>query len=110
MTDKQLTIAVSSQNRKQVTQHAGKCRKFWLYHVVDNKTLDKTLIEMTKEQSFSATKEALPAPLQGIDVLITGGCGEGLPKRLAKFGIKTYVTETLALDEAVAAYLAEHTA
>ena len=28
-----MQIAVTSQNRKTVTEHAGKCRKFWIYDI-----------------------------------------------------------------------------
>ena len=44
-----LRIAVSSQNRKTVTDHAGRCRKFWVYEVRQNKVHNKTLRELTLE-------------------------------------------------------------
>jgi hypothetical protein len=31
----EMKIAVTSQNRKTITSHAGKCRKFWVYEVED---------------------------------------------------------------------------
>ncbi len=30
-----MKIAVTSQNRKTITDHAGKCRKFWLFDIDD---------------------------------------------------------------------------
>jgi hypothetical protein len=47
-----MKIAVTSQNRKTVTGHAAKCRKFWLYRIEADQVEDKTLLELPKEQAF----------------------------------------------------------
>lgn len=54
-----LLIAITSQNKKHVTPHAGKCRRFWLYKIVqdgDDATSQivksKTLHEFDKEFCF----------------------------------------------------------
>lgn len=39
-----MKIAVTSQNRKTITGHAGKCLKFWLYESDDKTILKKTLL------------------------------------------------------------------
>ena len=36
-----MKIAVTSQNRKTVTGHAGKCRKFWIYEVEGSAVISK---------------------------------------------------------------------
>ena len=46
------------------------------------------------------------AGLQGVQVLITGGMGEGLTRRLAGMGIEGLVTPETDPDLAVAAWLA----
>jgi predicted Fe-Mo cluster-binding NifX family protein len=38
-----MKIAVTSQNRKTITSHAGKCRKFWVYEVEDNVACGKNI-------------------------------------------------------------------
>jgi predicted Fe-Mo cluster-binding NifX family protein len=99
-------IAVASQNRKTVTGHAGKCRKFWIYAVDAGAVTDKTLLELPREQSFHEYHDASPHPLQGAQVLIAGGMGEGLARRLASMGIEALVTPETDPDRAVAAWLA----
>jgi predicted Fe-Mo cluster-binding NifX family protein len=100
-----MKIAVTSQNRKTITGHAGKCRKFWIYEIVDKKVVDKTLLELALEQSFHESHAAGPHPLDGINVLISGGAGQGLIRRLNNMGIQGLVTPETDPDSAVAAYL-----
>ena len=101
-----MKIAVASQNRKSVTGHAGKCRKFWIYAIESGAVKDKTLLELPREQSFHDYRGAEPHPLQGVQTLITGGMGEGLARRLAGMGIEGLVTPETDPDLAVAAFLA----
>lgn len=100
-----MKIAVTSQNRKTVTGHAGKCRKFWVYEVDAGQTLSKTLLELPQTQSFHES-HGQAHPLDDIDVLITGGMGEGLQRRLRQNGIEAAATSATDPDQAVAAWLA----
>ncbi len=99
-------IAVASQNRRNVTGHAGKCRRFWVYDIESGAVKGRQLLELPREQSFHEHTGAEPHPLQGVQVLITGGMGEGLARRLAGMGIEGLVTSETDPDHAVAAYLA----
>ena len=101
-----LRIAVSSQNRKTVTEHAGKCRKFWIYEIAQGKLASKTLLELPIEQSFHAAAEDQPHPLDSSHVLLTAGIGSGLQQRLLRRGIEGVLTTETDPDRAVAAYLA----
>jgi predicted Fe-Mo cluster-binding NifX family protein len=101
-----MKIAVASQNRKSVTGHAGKCRKFWIYDIEARAVKEKNLLELPREQSFHEHHGAEPHPLHGVQVLITGGMGEGLVRRLATMDIAGFVTSETDPDLAVAAYLA----
>ncbi len=98
-------IAVASQNRKTITGHAGKCRKFWVYEVADREITTKNLLELPIEQSFHASDHAVPHPLDGINVLICGGLGSGLQNRLKRKGILAVATAETNPDQAVAAWL-----
>ncbi len=100
-----MKIAVTSQNRKLITGHAGKCRNFWIYEADGKKIVNKTLLELALEQSLHASHGAGPHPLDGIDVLICGGAGEGLIRRLDRMGIRGLVTQETEPDSAVAAFL-----
>jgi predicted Fe-Mo cluster-binding NifX family protein len=99
-----MNIAATSQNRKAVTGHAGKCRKFWVYEIEGGQVKNKTLLELAKEQSFHESHGG-PHPLDSVNVLISGGMGGGLRSRLAQRGVEALVTTETDPDRAVAAYL-----
>ncbi len=100
-----MRIAVASQNRKAVTGHAGKCRRFWVYEIEELAVKGRNLLELPKEQSFHESHGG-PHPLDGVSVLITGGMGSGLQSRLRRRGIEALVTTETDPDRAVAAHLA----
>lgn len=99
-------IAVTSQNRKTVTEHAGKCRKFWVYDVKQGQVTGKTLLELPIEQSLHESPAGQAHPLDAVDVLITAGIGSGLQQRLQQQGIQSVVTREESPDQAVAVFLA----
>ena len=99
-------VAVCSQNRKAVTEHAGKCRKFWVYDIEQGRVVGRSLLELSIEQSFHEAKEGQAHPLDEVDVLITGSIGGGLQQRLRQRGILGVVTTETDLDQAVADFLA----
>ena len=76
-----MQIAVTSQNRKTITEHAGKCRKFWIYDIEKGALTGKRLVELAIEQSLHASHHQLPEMLAGINVLIGGSMGPGLHNR-----------------------------
>ena len=100
-----MKIAVTSQNRKSITEHAGRCRKFWIFVTENNKIVDKQLLELPKEQAFHESSPHEPHPLDDIDVLIAGGLGQGLVRRLARKDIKGLVTMESDPEKAVLLYL-----
>lgn len=101
-----MKIAVASQNRKQVTGHTGRCRRFWIYELEAGEVLSRTLLELPIDQSFHAISPQAPHPLDGVQVLISSGMGEGLVERLARMGIEGLITTESDPDRAVALYLA----
>jgi predicted Fe-Mo cluster-binding NifX family protein len=101
----EMKIAVTSQNRKTITGHAGKCRKFWVYEVEDNSVRDKHLLELPLSQSFHECDHDALHPLDGVKLLITGGLGLGLQHRLEHKGIVALATAETDPDNAVAAWL-----
>jgi predicted Fe-Mo cluster-binding NifX family protein len=100
-----MQIAVTSQNRKTITEHAGKCRKFWIYDIEKNEVAGKWLIELSMAQSFHASHHELAEPLADINVLITASMGAGLHQRLKQNGILPVVTLEDNPDTAVSAFL-----
>jgi predicted Fe-Mo cluster-binding NifX family protein len=100
-----MKIAVTSQNRRIITEHAGRCRKFWVFTIEGGRIINKELLELPKELSFHESHGQQAHPLDGIDVLIAGGMGEGLVKRLERKGIKGLVTKETDPERAVSLYL-----
>lgn len=96
-----LRIAVSSQNRKTVTDHAGRCRKFWVYEIRKNKVDNKILRELTLEQTLHSSQLGDGHPLNDVHVMITAGMSPFLYQRLQRGGIKPFVTDESDPDKAV---------
>jgi predicted Fe-Mo cluster-binding NifX family protein len=101
----EMKIAIASQNRKTVTGHAGKCRKFWIYEVEGCEVTDKRLLELPIEQSFHESNPNAPHPLDEVNVLISGGMGNGLQARLKQMGIMAVATSETDLDRALADWI-----
>ena len=73
-----MKIAVASQNRREITEHAGRCRKFWIYDIDNGTIANKELLELAKEQSFHDSIPYEASALDDMQVLIAGGMGTGL--------------------------------
>ena len=99
-----MKIAITSQNKKHVTGHAGKCRKFWVLEVLDNQLITKELIELPKEASIRASGQ-LPEALEGIDKFITSGMGEGMQRRLDALNIDYEIIEMILVDDCISKYV-----
>ncbi|MCU7940060.1 MAG: nitrogen fixation protein [gamma proteobacterium symbiont of Bathyaustriella thionipta] len=101
-----MKVAITSQNRKTITSHAGKCRKFWIVEIENNEVINKELLELAIEQSFHSSSPFEPHPFDTINILVTGGMGNGLVQRLSAKGIQGLVTSETDLDKAISALLA----
>ena len=101
-----MKIAVTSQNRKEVTGHAGRCRKFWVFEVQDQDIVGRELLELAKEQCLHDMAPGIAAPLEAVNVLIVGGMGSGLRERLARQRIRVVVTQEKDPERAVRLWLA----
>jgi predicted Fe-Mo cluster-binding NifX family protein len=43
-----MKIAVTSQSRKKLTEHAGRCRKLWVFTTDGESIVSKELLELPK--------------------------------------------------------------
>jgi len=100
-----MKIAVASQNRKEITGHTGRCRKFWIYQIENDVIATKELLELPKEQSFHESSTLEPSPLDHVQVLIAGGMGSGLVRRLQEKNIQALITKETNPDQAVKDFL-----
>ena len=97
-----MKIAVTSENRQTVTNHAGRCRKFWVYETEYADVVGKHLVELPGEQHFH---DAFPSSLRDINVLITGGLAGSLRYYLKQQGVQAVATQESDPDRAVTAWL-----
>lgn len=100
-----MKIAVASQNRKEITGHTGMCRKFWIYAIENDAIAGKEMLELPKDQSFHETSPLEPSPLDHVQVLIAGGMGTGLARRLQQKNIQALITKETNPDQAVEDFL-----
>ncbi|MEJ2480179.1 MAG: NifB/NifX family molybdenum-iron cluster-binding protein [Acidihalobacter sp.] len=100
-----MKIAVASQNRREVTGHAGRCRNFWLYDIQDGEVAGSELLELPRSQSFHDHAPHLPHPLDSVQIVITGGMGSGFVEKLGRRGIEAVATSQRDPDQAVADWL-----
>lgn len=102
-----MKIAVTSQNFRTVTGHAGRARRFLIYDVPPGR--EPALVErldLPRELAMHEFHAAGPHPIDGVDVILSEGFGEGFARRMAKRGIIAATTDKTDPVDAVKAYLA----
>ncbi|MCB1802863.1 MAG: nitrogen fixation protein [Gammaproteobacteria bacterium] len=96
-----MRIGVTSQNFRTITGHAGKSRRYLVF-TADGKgeLVEVERFDLPLEMSIHAY-HGEAHPVFGLDMVITGGCGEGYVRRLAAHGVQ--VVATSATDPVTAA-------
>jgi predicted Fe-Mo cluster-binding NifX family protein len=98
-----MKIAVSSQNFRTITGHGGKSRRFLIFEA-DGSAAPKEIdrLDLPMDMSLHDYHGAdHPLFQAGVDVVITGSCGNGFVQRLGRQGIRVFATA--ATDPADAA-------
>lgn len=87
-----MKIAVTSQNFRTITGHAGKTRRFLIY---DANSIDPEIaverLNLPKEMSIHSSQDS-EHPLDIVDILITQSCGNGFLKKMDKRKIQVFQT------------------
>jgi predicted Fe-Mo cluster-binding NifX family protein len=88
-----MKIAVTSQNFRTITQHAGKTRRFLIFEQAPTSSDAKEIarLDLPKEMSIHEF-HGENHPIFEMDYLITGSCGQGFAKRLASAGVTVLIT------------------
>ncbi|HHO60025.1 MAG TPA: nitrogen fixation protein [Thiotrichales bacterium] len=77
-----MKIAVTSQNFRTITGHAGKTRRFIIYKAdAEGNPQEVARLDLSKEMSMHAWPGG-PHPIDAVDVLITAGCGDGFANKM----------------------------
>ena len=102
-----MKIAVTSQNFRTVTPHAGRTRRFLVYDApTAGEPVEAGRLAVPKELTMHAFHGEGPHPLDAVDVVIAGSFGEGFAARMQARGIVVVATELTDPSEAVKEYLA----
>lgn len=102
-----MQIAVSSQNFREVTGHAGHARRFLVYEIDEARAIHLVdRLDLPKEFAIHGFDDRQPHPLYDMDVLITGGAGEGFKRRLATRGVQVVATGETDPETAVRDFMA----
>lgn len=99
-----MKIAVTSQNFRTVTGHAGKTRRFLIYEIgADRAPREIERLDLPKGMAFHDFRGDGPHPVDVVNVLVTSGCGQGFSNRMASRGIRVIPTSETDPDKAVVA-------
>lgn len=102
-----MKIAVTSQNFRTVTGHAGRARRFLVYDAEpDAEPVEVERLDLPKELAMHDFHGGGPHPVDAFDVILSGGFGEGFARRLATRGVIAAVTPETDPVAAVKAFLA----
>ncbi|MEI6415869.1 MAG: NifB/NifX family molybdenum-iron cluster-binding protein [Pseudomonadota bacterium] len=102
-----MRIAITSQNFRTVTGHAGRARRFIVFEA-DGLSAPREVerIDLDENMTIHGYDHRAAHPLDNMDVLITGGAGEGFVRNLAARGVQVVATPEDDPQLAVAAFLA----
>jgi predicted Fe-Mo cluster-binding NifX family protein len=88
-----MRIAITSQNFRAITGHAGKSRRFLVFEACAGaEPQELARLDLPRELAFHEFQGEGPHPVDGNDVVITQSCGAGFIQRLGRRGIRVIVT------------------
>lgn len=103
-----LIVAVTSQNFRSVTAHAGKTRRFLLFSVTGDTIRAEGRFDLPKTMALHGWRKDKPHPIFAVDVLLAGSAGAPFRGRMAREGVHCEVVgEGAPAEEAVAAWVAD---
>jgi len=89
-----MKIAVTSQNFRTVTNHAGRARRFIVFEVGEGKEVTEiSRLDLPLEMAFANFHGDGPHPVDVADVIISESFGPGFVKRMEARGIVASLTD-----------------
>lgn len=102
-----MRIAVSSQNFRTVTGHAGQARRFIVFEADGQETpREIERLDLDRNMAIHGYDHSAGHPLDSMNVLITGSAGEGFVRHLGTRGVQVVATGESVPELAVSAFLA----
>jgi predicted Fe-Mo cluster-binding NifX family protein len=88
-----MRIAITSQNFRTITGHAGKTRRFLVLEgAPGGEPHEAERLDLDKEMAFHEFRGQGEHPVDSCEVLITQSCGFGFRQKLAGRGVRVLVT------------------
>jgi predicted Fe-Mo cluster-binding NifX family protein len=105
-----MKIALSFQNGHSLSGHAGRCTRFLVYNIEENKILSKELVEIESEMTFHSifhdgTYTFSENPLHDMDMIISNSMGLGFVQKMKSNGIKALQTDEQNPDLLIEKYM-----
>ena len=102
-----MRIAVTSQNFRTVTGHAGRARRFIVFEgEAGTPPVEVERWDLEPNMAMHGFDEEASHPLDSVNVVITAGAGEGFVRRLAARGVRVVATDETEPSLAVEAFFA----
>lgn len=88
-----MRFAITSQNFRTITGHAGKARRFMIFEVQSpDEIAEVTRLDLPLNMAIHGFDNNLQHPLDETDILITGSAGDGFVMRMAQRGVRVIRT------------------
>ena len=102
-----MRIAVSSQNFRTITGHAGRARRFIVFDAAGTAApREIERLDLDLDMAIHGFDHRARHPLDSMNVLSTGGAGAGFVRHLAARGVAVVATSETDPRSAVEAFLA----
>ena len=100
-----MKIAVTSQNFKTITNHAGKARRFIILNVNEDGSFEElTRLDLPQEMAFH-NFQGNEHPLDGVDALLSASFGMGFMNKMARRGITASLVNSTDIKTAIEEFL-----
>jgi predicted Fe-Mo cluster-binding NifX family protein len=96
-------IAISSQDQKTVTGHAGRCQNFFIYTVDQEGKFEKEAVHYEKDNTLHEGIHGTKGehPLFDMDIILTLDLGQGAISVLETKGVRVYMIQEENPDTAI---------
>ncbi len=90
------TVAITSQNKKTVTKHAGKCLNFLIYTIENDEITNKTVLELQVDEILKHTiQEDRDIDsnnwLFDVNILLTGSMGNSAKEYFTRQNVAAFI-------------------
>jgi len=102
-----MKIAVATRDFAEVSGHAGKARHWLVFDCRPGEGMPAPVrVTLDQEQLFHYFDDRLPHPLDGVELVVAGGAGDGFVRHLARRGASVLLTGESDPHAALACILA----